>query len=217
MSSFWDQFVEGLNEIGRGIADFAPRLLGALLILLVGWWIAKFIRNIIQRILDRPAVTKVIDRSGVGPALRNAGYTGASILANIIYAILLLAVFLLAAQALQVPELVTLLSGLIAYLPLVVVAIVILVIAAAVGNFLGELVQPWATSRNAPWVALVARYSVIIFGALTALDILGVGRVSTRIFEFTFGAFAVAFAVAFGVGGIEAARKWWGKYLTPRN
>ncbi|HKZ29055.1 MAG TPA: hypothetical protein VJ482_05380 [Acidimicrobiia bacterium] len=213
--SFWDQFVEGLSEIGRGIADFTPRLFGALLILLVGWWVAKFVRNIIQKLLDRPTVTKVVDRSGVGPALRNAGYSGASILANVIYAILLLAVFLLAAQALRVPELVALLSGLIAYLPLVVVAIVILVIAAAVGNFLGDLVQPWATSRNAPWVAMVARYSVIIFGALTSLEVLGVGRVSTRIFEFTFGAFAVAFAIAFGVGGIETARKWWGKYLTP--
>jgi small-conductance mechanosensitive channel len=215
--SFWDQFVEGLSEIGRGIADFTPRLFGALLILLVGWWVAKLVRNIIQKLLDRPTVTKVVDRSGVGPALRNAGYSGASILANVIYAILLLAVFLLAAQALRVPELVALLSGLIAYLPLVVVAIVILVIAAAVGNFLGDLVQPWATSRNAPWVALVARYSVIIFGALTSLEVLGVGRVSTRIFEFTFGAFAVAFAIAFGVGGIETARKWWGKYLTPGN
>lgn len=215
--SFWDQFVEGLQDIGRGIADFAPRLLGALLILLVGWWIAKFIRNIIQRVLERPAVAKVIDRSGVGPALRNAGYSGASILANIVYAILLLAVFLLAAQALGVPELVDLLSGLIAYLPLVVVAIVILVLAAAIGNFLGDLVQPWATSRNAPWVALVARYAVIIFGALTALEVLGIGRVSTRVFEFTFGAAAVAFAVAFGVGGIETARKWWGKYLAPRD
>ncbi len=103
-------------------------------------------------------------------------------------------------------ELVTLLSGLIAYLPLVMVAIVILVIAAAIGNFLGDPVQPWDTSRNVPWVAMVARYAVIIFGALTALKILGIGRVSTRIFEFTFGAFAVAFAVAFGVGGIETAR-----------
>jgi hypothetical protein len=66
-------------------------------------------------------------------------------------------------------------------------------------------------------VAVVARYAVIIFGALTALEILGIGQVSTRIFEFTVGAFAVAFAVAFGVGGIETARKWWGKYLAPRS
>jgi small-conductance mechanosensitive channel len=97
------------------------------------------------------------------------------------------------------------------------VAIVILVIAAAVGNFLGDLVQPWATNRNAPWVALVARYSVIIFGALTALEVLGIGHVSTRIFEFTVGAFAVALANAFGVGGIETGRKWWGNYLSPRD
>jgi len=38
------------------------------------------------------------------------------------------------------------------------VAIVILVIAAAVGNFLGDLVQPWATNRNAPWVALAQAF-----------------------------------------------------------
>lgn len=215
--SFWDQLVEGLEEIGRGVADFVPRLVGALLILLVGWWVARLIRNIVQRILDRPAVAKVIDRSGVGPALRSAGYSGASIIANIIYAILLLAVFLLAAQALGVPALVDLISGLIAYLPLVVAAVVILVVAAAVGNFLGDLVQPWATTRNVPWVALVARYAVIIFGVVTALDVLGIGTISNRIVEFTVGAFAVAFAVAFGVGGIETARRWWGKYLAPRN
>ena len=89
--------------------------------------------------------------------------------------------------------------------------------AATVGNFLGDLVQPWATNRNAPWVTLVARYSVIIFGALTALEVLRIGHASTRIFEFNVGAFAVALAIAFGVGGIETSRKLWGKYQSPRD
>ena len=67
------------------------------------------------------------------------------------------------------------------------------------------------------WIAEAARYAVLIFGALTALNVIGVGTISTQVFQFTIGAFAVAFAIAFGVGGIETARKWWERKLAPRD
>lgn len=213
--SFWDRLLEGLREVGTAIGDFVPKLIGALIILIVGWWIARIIKSIVQRLLSRPAVGRVLDRAGIGPMLRDAGYSGEALIANIIYAIALVIVFLLAFQALQVEAIVELLQALIAYLPLVVVAVIILVLTAAFGNFLGDLVAPWATQRNVPWVTLVARYAVIIFGVITALDVLGVGEVTTRIYEFTLGALAVAFAVSFGVGGIDTAKKWWAKYLSP--
>lgn len=59
------------------------------------------------------------------------------------------------------------------------------------------------------------------FGVITALDVLGVGRVTNRIFDAVLAtagvAIAVSFAIAFGIGGIDTAKRWWERYLTPRS
>ena len=101
-SSFWGRLTEGIRDIGGDIGNWIPKILGALIILVVGWIIARFVRRIVRRILDNDRVEGVIDKVGIGGALRNAGYTAADLVGTVVYFFLLLVVFLFASEALEV-------------------------------------------------------------------------------------------------------------------
>lgn len=215
MSDFFDQLGDGLKDSGTAVAEFLPKFLGAMIILFLGWLIARFLRNLVKRLLDRESVNNVLDRAGIGGLLSEAGYSAANLIATLIYAVLMLTVFTLAAEALGVESIQSLLSKLVSFLPLLIAALVILVIAAAIGGFIADLLRPWGEAKEMEWVPTVARVALVVFGVLTALDVIGIGAITTRIYEFGLGAVAVATAIAFGVGGIDTAKLWWQKYLTP--
>lgn len=215
--SFWDSLRERLDEIGADIGNWVPKIVGALLILLVGLLIARIIRNIVRRLLDNDAVKGVLDRAGIGPALQRSGYSVANLGATVVYGFLVLVVLLLAATALEVQDIIDLLERLIAFLPVVFIAVVLVVIAAAIANFVADLIRPWAESRDMSWVVTATRLAIIIFAVLTALDLVGIGSVSEDVRRGVIAGVAVAFAVAFGVGGIDTAKKWWARYLSPKD
>lgn len=214
--SFWDTLTNRLEQIGADIGNWVPKILGALIILLVGLFIARIVRRIVKKILENDAVEGVLDKAGIGPALRNSGYSAANLGATLIYGLLAVVVLLLAATALEVQSLVDLLERLIGFIPVVFVAILLVVIAAAIGSFLADLVRPWAETHNNTWVPRAVRWGVIVFALLTAFDLVGIGQVSEDVRRAVLLASGVAFAVAFGVGGIDTAKKWWAKYLSPR-
>jgi hypothetical protein len=210
--SFLDGVRDGLRDAWENIVEFTPRLIGALLILLIGWLLSILIRSVLRRVLDRIGFDRLLERAGMGAALREGDYSASGIVASIVYWIALLITFLLAAEALQVEELSNLLAALIAYLPLVIVAIIILVVAAALGAFLADLVRPWAEQRGVGWLAPVARWAVLVFAVVAAFNTLNLAEeVVNTVFIAVVGAAAVALAIAFGVGGIDTAREYWRK------
>lgn len=215
--SFWDTLTDRLEQMGADIGKWVPKIFGALLILLVGMFIARIVRRIVEKILENDAVEGILDKAGIGPALRNSGYSAANLGATLVYGLMAVVVLLLAATALEVQSLVDLLERLIGFIPVVFVAIVLVVIAAAIGSFLADLVRPWAESHNNTWVPSAVRWGVIAFALLTAFDLVGIGQVSEDVRRAVLLAAGVAFAVAFGVGGIDTGKKWWAKYLSPRD
>jgi hypothetical protein len=214
--SFWDTLTNRLEEIGADIGNWVPKILGALIILLVGLFIARIVRRIVKKILENDAVEGVLDKAGIGPALRSSGYSAANLGATLVYGLMAVVVLLLAATALEVQSLVDLLERLIGFIPVVFVAILLVVIAAAIGSFLADLARPWAETHNNTWVPSAVRWGVIVFALLTAFDLVGIGQVSEDVRRAVLLAAGVAFAVAFGIGGVDTAKKWWAKYLSPR-
>ena len=214
--SFWDRLAESLREIGTSIGEWAPKILGALLILIVGWWIARILRNITKRLLDTKPVQSVLDAAGINSALEGSGYEASSLAASVVYFFLWLTVLLLTFQALEADSIVALLERILAVMPLIFVAFIVLVIAAAVGKFVAGLVQPWADTNGLTWLPWLTRAGFILFGVVTALEMLEIGFFVNALTTAIFGGIGIAFAIAFGVGGIDTARQWWAKYLSPR-
>ncbi len=123
--------------------------------------------------------------------------------------------WLIAVRILELTTIEVLLERLLAWIPTVLLAVIVIVIAAAVANWVAGLVKPFADSSGVGWLTWVVHVAVIIFGVLFALDLLNI-TFATNITLILIAAGGVAFAIAFGVGGIDTAKKWWAKYLSPK-
>ena len=121
----------------------------------------------------------------------------------------------LAFQALEAETIVSLLQRFLAVVPLILVAFIVVVLAAAVGRFVAGLVAPWSEANGLTWLPRLTRVGFILFGLVTALEMLEIGFFVNALTTAIFGGIGVAFAIAFGVGGIDTARRWWNKYLSP--
>lgn len=218
VDDFVDSLSTSLSDVGAAIGEWLPRIVAAILVLLVGLFIARIIRRIVKRLFEVEAVSSFLDRVGIGGAVRDSGYSVADVAARVVYGFLALIVLLITSQTLGIDALTNLLQELIAWLPRLLVALIILAVAALVADFVASLVQPWAERKGSSfgWVDNAIRIGIIVFGLLTALDYLGIGVITNTLFTVVSGAAGLILAIAFGVGGIDTAKRWWEKYAAPR-
>jgi hypothetical protein len=213
--SFWDSLVDRLTTLGENIIEWVILIVVALAVLIVGRWLIGLIRMWTERLLGARALDPVWQRSGISKALEGGDRTPASIVATIVYAYLMVVLFLIVSRILQLAAIEGLLARLLAWIPLLLLAAVIILVFAAAGSWTANLVRPFALEQGVPWLASLVRVAVIVFGVLLALDALNI-NFAEDIVKILVAAGAIAGAIAFGVGGIDAARQWWARYGTPR-
>ncbi|NDL55526.1 mechanosensitive ion channel family protein [Phytoactinopolyspora mesophila] len=217
---FVDELVDSFAELGRDVGEFIPRLIVALLLLLVGHWIAKLIRRLLISVLERVGAGRLTEAAGLEPMLQQAGTSGIRLIGQVAYFLIFLIFIQIAAEVLGIEQLTQLLSDLIAYLPLVLIALLVLFVAAAIANWAYGVVRPFAESRNMGWVATAVRIGVLVVGVLAALDTLNFApsvtdKIENTLLQFLPLSILLAGVIAFGIGGIDTAKKWWTK-LAPR-
>ena len=212
--SFWDQLLDELETLGETLVEWTVLIGVALLVLIIGRWILKWVRRILEKLLGADVLNGVWDRSGVTRALEGSDQTAASITATVVYAYLMVGLVLVSVRILNLDSIEDLLERLLAWIPLLIVAAVIVIIAAAAASWTADLIRPFAVGQGVGWLALVAQVAIIVFGILFALELLNI-EFAGDIVRLVVAAFGVALAIAFGVGGIDAAKEWWAKYGTP--
>ncbi len=207
---FFDGVQQGLDDAWEGIVEFTPKLVGALIILLVGWLIARVLRRAFEALFKGIGLDRLLERAGMGETLTDAGYTVSGLLATLVYWIAILITLLLASETLDIGGLSELLRDLIAYLPLIFVAAVVILVAGALAAVVAELVEPWAEREGVAWLTPVARWSIIGFGFLAAFNTLNLAdEIVNTLFIGLVGTIGITLAIAFGVGGIKTAENWW--------
>ena len=212
--SFWDSLVDRLQEFGETVIEWAILLGITLVVLVIGRWIIGLVRKAIDVILGATALDGIWKRSGVAKALEEGDQTPASIVATVVYAYLMVGLFMIAARILELATIEALLIRLLAWIPLLLLAATIVIIAAAAGSWAAGLVKPFADEQNVPWLTYVVHVGVILFGLLFAMDLLRV-TFAEDVVKIVIASTTIALAIAFGVGGIDAAKKWWAKYGSP--
>lgn len=214
--SFWDRLVEELRALAEVLVEWTVLIVAALIVLVIGRWIVKWIRKIVEKLLGGPRLQSVWDRSGVSRALDGSDQTVASIAGTLVYAYLMVGLVLVAARILQLTTIEDLLTRLLTWLPVLLVAAVIIIIAAAIASWSADLVRPFAEDRGVRWLTWVVHIAVVVFGVLFALDLLEINFAEdvVKILVFASG---IGLAIAFGVGGIDTAKLWWAKYGAPSN
>lgn len=208
------QVTEPLGNMLNQILNYVPVLLGALLVLIVGWLIAKAIRRLAEWLLKTIHFEAVADKAGVTELLKKGDLTmnTSQILAALIYWLIMIIVLVMVVDALGLPDATALLGTLFAYIPSVIAAVVVLVVAMFLGGFVSDIVRTAAANAKMPrpeLLAAISRWAIIIFAATIALAQLGIApHLVAATFHIILGGIVLAVSLAFGLGGREAAGRY---------
>lgn len=198
-----------------------PKILGFLVIVIVGWIIASLVEKGVAAVLRAVKFNDLARRSGLADFVEKMG-TGtdsAGLIGMVAKWFIRLIALVVAFDALGLPAVSEVLRELLLWLPNVIVAIVVLVIGGLVARALGNLVRG-ATAEagmgSPDTLARIASGIVWAFAIVVAVNQIGIAKelVNTLFMAFV-GALAVAAALAFGLGGRETAaeivRNWYAR------
>jgi len=215
MSNMLAQFEIGdsVQETFDGLASFLPKLLGAIAIFLIGRFIAKFIFKLVKTGLQKANVDSLVDKSGLGGPLERAGYADSThLLAKLVYWLLMFIVIKLAVETLGLEALQTLIDDLVAWIPKLFVAILIIFVTGAIANFVKGLVAGATSGESWGNAATTAAAAGIWFiGGMAALDQVEIAsNVVDTLFQTVLWALGAILVIKYGIGGIWAARdRFW--------
>jgi hypothetical protein len=211
----WNALVaDPIREMLTTIMAYLPVLLGALVILIAGWLIAKAIRRIVEWLLTTVRLDALADKSGISEVLRkgNLNATFSQVVSGLVYWLIMIMVFVMVVNALGLPKASDILTSLFAYVPKVIGALFVLVVAMFLANFVSGIVRTAAGNANLPspeMFAGISRWAIIIFAVTISLGELGIGTLLvTTTFNIILGGICLALALAFGLGGKDAAARY---------
>jgi hypothetical protein len=206
-----DEFRDGLGNAWANIAEFLPKLLGFLLILIIGYFVVKAIAKIVDRVLERVGFDRAVERGGIGQALSKSRFDASDILSKVVFWALFLFVLQLAFGVFGPNPISDLIHGVIAYLPNVIVAIIIVVIGAAIAAAVKEIVEASLGSLSyGRGLALGASVAILAVAGFAALDQLNVAPAIVNGLFYALLAIVVGSAViAIGLGGVDTMRRYW--------
>ena len=180
---------------------FIPQLIGAIVILVVGYIGAKILQAVVARVLKAVGFDGWMERGGIKQFFDRAQTreTPATVLGKLVFWFVFIITITMAADAMGIQQVSQVLAQLIAYIPSIIAAILILILAALLANFLSGIVR--GTTDN-DILAIIARYAIIVYAVFAALTELGIAvQLTAPTFLILLGAVALAAAIAFGWGG----------------
>ena len=205
---------QSFNNLLWATVNFLPNLVLAIIIFVIGWFLGVLIGRVIAQAVRAIKVDHALKAAGVEEVVNRAGWSlnsGEFIGALVKWFIII--VFLLAALSAMGLTSVTLFLqlGLLPYLARVIVAVLIIAIAAVVAQLAQSVVTGSARAAgvsSAGFAGTVAKWAIWVFAILAALDQLGVTPFVQTIFTGVVVALSIAFGLAFGLGGQEAAARF---------
>lgn len=225
------RFTDGLQQAWDDVVSYAPKVAGSVVVLLVGWFVARVLRNVTVRLARRLRFDELVDRSGLGTWAERLGYDDAGLLlGRLVHTAALLLALQLAIDVLGDTRIQEALSSVVGFLPSLAVALVVIVVTGLVAGRVRELIAP--TSRPASGVAAAngagpasppggaasreltakgAAAAVWVVGIFAALNQLRVASaIVTTLFQAAVYTVGLILVIKFGVGGISSARdRFW--------
>ncbi len=214
-----DVLLEPLRVFLRQIGDFLPRLVLALGVLVVGWFLAKAARFAIVKGLRAVNFHVVTQRAGLDGFLRDGGIESDSteILGLLAYWVVILGALLIAFNSLGLAYVTDVLMRVLLFVPHVMVAILILAFGAYFARFIGNAIAAYCRNvhiQDADLLGRLAQYAIVTFVVLIALDQVNIGGdIVRQSFLIVLAGLVFALALAFGLGGrdwaAELLERWW--------
>ena len=211
VENWGDAVMLSVTQALSNFLSFLPALIGAILVLVLGWILSGFLASLIEKALKTVGFERASQSSGIAGFIEKSGstWTASKVVAEIVKWFIRLVAIQAAASILGMGRITQIIDAMLLFLPNVIVALVIVVVGAFIANFVAGIVRGTVSEMgfdNPDLVANIARYAIIVFAVIAAVDQLGIAEtVVNTLLVGTVAALALAFGLAFGFGGQATA------------
>jgi len=208
-----------LRGFWQQLAAFLPRFAIAVVLLMLGFVIARLVRKLVIRGLRLVKADVAAEKAGIEDFLVQGGvrFTSVTLAGSLVFWAVNLTVVLAALTVLGIETAGTTISRLVLHVPSVITAVVVLILGTLLGQFVGALANAYLANlgvAGARAIAAIARWAVVVFVIALSLEQLSIGgQVLVSAFQIAFGALCLALALAFGLGGREWAARVLDSFL----
>jgi len=212
----WNSILQtSFKGIWYGVVDFIPELVVAIVIILVGWLIGGILGKVVSQIIKSIKVDSALRAAKIDEVITKAGWkldSGAFLGALVKWFVIVVAL-VAAFDILGLTQVNEFLKGVVLlYLPRVIVAVLVLLVAAVISEAMQRVVSGAAQGAGvstASFLGTTTKWAIWIFAILAALHQLGIAAPFVQtLFTGVILALAIGFGLAFGLGGQEAASKF---------
>ena len=214
-----DVMLEPLRVFLGELGQLLPRILLAVVVLIAGWLVAKLVRFAVDKALRAINFQVLTERAGMNGFLRNGGIQSdtTELFALLCYWLVILAALIVGFNSLGLAYVTDLLARVVLFVPKVMVALVILAFGAYFARVVGEVVSAYFRNvhmQDADILGRIARYALLTFVVLIALDQVNVGGdIVRQTFLIILAGVVFALALSFGLAGKDWAadllERWW--------
>jgi small-conductance mechanosensitive channel len=198
----WTAFTAGM----AGFLTWLPNMVGALLILLIGWGIAALLYTLTDKVLDAVRFDALMHRAHIDDAISRSGVRidPSNLIATLVKWAVLLVAFMMAAEQLGLTQVSVGISAILGYIPNVIAAVVILTLGLLLANFVSRLVRGAASSagvRATEMLSDLSYWAIVVFATLGAIGQLNIAPALVQtLYTAVIAAVALAASLAFGLG-----------------
>jgi len=211
----WQDIKDSFTEVIQSFIEFIPGLVAAILLLVIGRFVARFVAGLFHKLLNALNFDGVVDKSGLGKHVERAGYADSGRLLSKIVGWTIMLVFIqMAVSSLGIDSIEELVNTFVEWIPNVIVAIILVVITGAVASFVQGVLSPSMENVDAGDVILkIVVAAIWLTGGMIAFRQLGFGaEIVEQLWTAITTGLAAILVIKFGVGGIWAARdRFWPK------
>jgi Conserved TM helix len=202
---------QGVEDAWNSVAVFVPKLLGFLVILLVGYFVAKALARLSDTVLERIGFDNWVERGSLRVTFERSRFDPSDLLGIVVFWAVFLIVLQLAFGVFGPNPVSDLLTGIISYLPNVLVAVIILVIASALAKVVTDVLSAMLGGvSGGAWMARGAGLAILIVGVFAALNQLKIApEIVNGLFYAILAIIVGSAIVAIGGGGIRTMQRYW--------
>ena len=211
LNSIQEVLVGALRDVAGGVADRLPILLAALLFVVIGWIFGSAVGRVVHQLVEAVKADEWLTKAGVDKFMEKAGYklNSAAFIGWLAKLFFILVSLVAAFNILGLSQVNDFLTQVLAYIPQVFVAAIILFVASIASDVLSGVVSGTSKavgSHVAQLLGVMTRWAIWIFAVMFALSQLGIaGQFMSILFTGLVAMLALAGGLAFGLGGKEAA------------
>ena len=205
----------GVSDAWTTVATFIPKLLFFFIVLIVGYFLAKVVAKIVDGILERVGFDRAVERGGIKQALAKSKYDASDLVAKLVKYAIMLFTLVIAFNVFGPNPISQLLQDVIAFLPSLIVAIIIIVVTAAIARVVKDLVSNTLGGLSyGNVIATIASVFILFLGIVAALNQVGVATtVTTPVLITILATIGGVIVVGAGGGLIRPMQSRWEGWL----